>query len=398
MLTEYQRLDQAIGATADHVRGLMDEWYRSLPAHAQPEIRQRFTEPSLGAHLGAFWEMYLHEVTRRLGVEVEIDIGRDHGHRRPDLLVGAAAVGVFLEATVALGAGAVRRDQRARADQLYAAVERVRNRDFLLHIELRRVGDTTPGRKLVTDRLDAWLDTMDPDVERQRADAGEAARAIVIDKHGWRVRIEATGTRADLREEREAGVIGSRVEGFADDAAEDDLLAEIDDITPLTNVLLKKAGHGYELDDRPFVIAVLCAGEFIDEHDIAQALFGQIEYRLSMSSDRAIGRFVPGGLWHEAAGPRYTDVSAVLTASNLTPWGVAAVEPCLWLNPAAVHPINTSRLPWRRWEIDPSGRFVEHPATMTSAELFGLSTRWPAEEPDGGSSHRIVMRPGRVDN
>lgn len=29
----------------------------------------------------------------------------------------------------------------------------------------------------------------------------------------------------------------------------------------------------------------------------------------------------------------------MLTASNLNPGGVGAVEPCLWLNPAAVHPI-----------------------------------------------------------
>ncbi len=382
MLTEYQRLDRAIGDTADRVRRLIDVWYRTLPAHAQPEIRQRFTESSLGAHLGAFWEMYLHEATRRLGFDVDLNVGRGHGRRRPDLLVNAAADGVFLEATVALGAAVVRRDQRARADQLYAAVERVRNRDFLLHIELRSVGDATPGRKLVTDRLNVWLDKMDPDVERQRADGGEPGCATVIDEQGWRVRIEATGKSAELREDREAGVIGARVEGFAEDAGDDDLLPEIDDITPLTNVLLKKAGHGYDLDDRPFVIAVLCAGEFIDEHDIAQALFGQIEYQLSMSSARAVGRFVPGGLWHEGAGPRYTDVSAVLTASNLDPWGVAAVEPCLWLNPAAVHPIETSRLPWRRLELDPSGRFVEHPPTMTSAGLFGLSPQWPAEGPD----------------
>jgi hypothetical protein len=43
-------------------------------------------------------------------------------------------------------------------------------------------------------------------------------------------------------------------------------------------VLRKKAGHGYGLADRPFVIAVLCAGDFVDEHDIAQTLFGPIEY------------------------------------------------------------------------------------------------------------------------
>jgi hypothetical protein len=132
------------------------------------------------------------------------------------------------------------------------------------------------------------------------------------------------------------------------------------------------------------VIAVLCAGDFIEEHDIAQALFGPIEYRVAVDSDSATGAYQPGGLWHEGAGPRYTGVSAVLTASNLTPGAVAAVEPCLWLNPAATHPIDPGLLPWRRWEIDRRGRFVEHPAIRGAADLFGLTAGWPADEPSQG--------------
>jgi hypothetical protein len=127
--TDYQRLDQATGAVADRVRWLMDEWYAALPSHAEPEIWQRFASPSPGAHLGAFWEMYLHEALRRLELGVALDVGRDHAGRRPDLLVNEPQAGVFVEGTVALGDGAVRRDQRARADQLYAASERIRNRD-----------------------------------------------------------------------------------------------------------------------------------------------------------------------------------------------------------------------------------------------------------------------------
>src|SRR6202034_3647955 len=116
-----------------------------MPTHAQREIRSRFTAAPSGAYLGAFWEMYLHEATSRLGFDVEVSVGRNDARRRPDLLVGGGRGGFLLEATVALGDGAIRRDERARADQLYAAIERVSNRDFLLHIELRRVGDTTPG-------------------------------------------------------------------------------------------------------------------------------------------------------------------------------------------------------------------------------------------------------------
>jgi hypothetical protein len=172
---------------------------------------------------------------------------------------------------------------------------------------------------------------------------GAAAAAILIDEQGWRVRLEATGKKPELRADPDISVIGSRVEGFAEDPDGHGLFPEIDGITPLTRVLLRKAGHGYQIDDRPFMIAVLCAGELVDDHDIAQALFGRIEYAVSMSSDRAARRYLPGGLWHEEAGPRYTDVSAVLTASNLSPSGVAAVNPCLWLNPAATHPLDAVR-------------------------------------------------------
>jgi hypothetical protein len=385
-LSEYERLDQDDRRIAGHVRRLTDEWYRRLPAHARAEIRQRFTASSSGAHLGAFWEMYLHDATSRLHRDVDVDVGRDNAARRPYLLVGGEGAGLFLEATVALGDGAVRLDERARADQLYAAIERVNHRNFLLHTELRRVGETTPGRNLIADPLDRWLATLDPDAVRQHVDGGGPPPAIAIDKHGWLVHIEATAKKPELRDDSEMGVIGSRVEGFEKDAGDEDLLPTIDDITPLTNVLLKKAGHGYELGHRPFVIAVLCAGDFIDEHDIAQALFGRIEYRLSMDSDRSTGRYVPGGLWHDGAGPRYTRVSAVLTASNLTPSGVAAVEPRLWINPAASHPIDQSSLPWRRWEVAPDGRLVEHPATRAWVELFGLPPDWPAAGHEAESS------------
>jgi hypothetical protein len=385
-LTDYQRLDQACGAVADEVRRLMDGWYRRLPAHSRSEIRQRFRAPASGDHLGAFWEMYLYEAASRLDRDVDLDVGRDHGGRRPDLRIGGEGNRVFFEATVAMGDGAVRRDQRARADQLYAAIERVRNRNFLLHTELRRVGDATPGRKLVADPLDRWLDTLDPDAVRRGADAGQAAPEFIVDKDGWLVVIEATGKLVELRGDPEMGVIGSRVEGFDSDVGAEDLLPRIDDITPLTDALLRKAGHGYELGGRPFVIAVLCAGDFIDEHDIAQALFGQIDYWRGISSGRADGDFQPGGLWHDGGGARYTRVSAVLTASNLTPNAVAAVEPRLWLNLAAAHPIDPSSLPWRSWEIDSSGRFVERPAAKSAAELFELPVRWPVNDADDASS------------
>jgi hypothetical protein len=211
---------------------------------------------------------------------------------------------------------------------------------------------------------------------RRHTDAGGAPPALLIEGDGWRVLIEATGKLRELRDDPDASVIGSREEGSDDHGH--GLMRTLDDVTPLTRVLRKKAGHGYEIADRPFVIAVLCAGDFVDEHDIAQALFGPIEYRVSMQTDRTTGHYLPGGLWHDRRGPRNRHVSAVLTASNLTPSGIAAVEPCLWLNPAASRPLDPLSLPWRRWEIDSTGRPIEQAPTSSAAGIFGLPPRWPA--------------------
>jgi hypothetical protein len=378
LASDYERLDRAVGEIPDRVRRVLDAWYARLPDHARSEIRRRFTAKTTGAHLGAFWELYLHEAAWRLRFEIDIDVGRDHARRHPDLLLSTAATSFYIEARVAEGDDVIAREQRARANQLYAAIERIHNRDFLVSISLVRVGPHTPGRKLITAPLDRWLAALDPDAEWRRTDAGGAPAGMVVDRDGWFVRLQATAKPPERRGRIDTGVIGAIEEGFADDPDGEDLLAQVDDITPLTAALLRKASHGYELGGRPFVIAVLCAGPLIDDHDIAQALFGPIGYTISMSSSQAVDRYLPGGLWHEGAGPRYTDVSAVLTASNLHPGNVASVEPCLWLNPAASDPLKATSLPWLRREIGPSGRLVEHPATARTADIFGLSPRRPA--------------------
>lgn len=380
LASDYEHLDRAVGEIPDRVRRVSDAWYARLPHHARPEIRQRFTAKRTGVHLGAFWELYLHEAAWRLRFEVDLDVGRDHAGRRPDLLLSTTATSFYIEARVAEGDDVIAREQRARANQLYAAIERIENRDFLVYVILQRVGKNTPSRRLITTPLGEWLATLEPDAERRRTDAGAAPAEMLIDRDGWRVRLQATAKLPANRGTTDSGVISGREEGFADDPDGEDLLAQVDDITPLTRVLLRKAGHGYELGERPFVIAVLCAGPLIDDHDIAQALFGPIGYTLSVSSSQAAGRYLPGGLWHEGAGHRYTDVSAVLTASNLHPGSIASVEPCLWLNPAATHPLDATSLPWLRREFGPDGRLVEHPATASAADIFGLSPRWPAAD------------------
>jgi hypothetical protein len=380
--SEYERLDRASGPVADRVRGLMDDWFLRLPDTAQRGIRERFTSPDRGTHLGAFWEMYVHEAARCNQFDTDFDVGReDPGRRRPDFLLaprGDPAASFYVEATVVLGDDAVAVPERTRVQQLYDVIERVVNRNFLLHIDLRAVGPNTPGRRLVADWIDRWLDTLDPDQEVAAVAGGRPPAAVVFDQEGWRVEIQATAYQPDLRGRADLGVIGSRTEGWGTSPAGVEGPRRIDDSTPLAKGLRSKAGHHYELDDRPFLVAVLCGGTFVEDRDIAEALLGPAEYQVEPCGEEAIGEYTPGGLWLAGGGPRNTSVSGIIAAKNLTPSAVSVVEPCLWTNPWAARPFEAELLPWRRLQILNDGQIVEHPAKQSAADLFGINQGWPA--------------------
>lgn len=297
---------------------------RRAAAEAKSSIRPRFTSSRRDAHLGAFHELYQHELALQGDYDdVDCDIGRENpSHVRPDLLLSRAASRCFVEITVALGDDVVDPAARPRLQQLYDAIERISNRDFLLHTDVRAVGSATPGRRLIR-RIDAWLNTMDPDDEIARVAAGGAPAERYIEADGWAINLIATGWKPELRGRPDLGVIGARVEGLGghrhviqgERRIEFDGPRPLDEDGLLAGVLHRKLKHGYKLDALPFVIAVLCAGDFVDDADIVRALVG------------------PGGVWGHGAPERSRRLSGIITATNLSPTAVAVIEPTWWTNP-----------------------------------------------------------------
>lgn len=226
----------------------------------------------------------VHELARRLGYDVTVDIGNNAtSERRPDFLLRRQTLDVRIEATMITGDDIVGPGNRARVEQLYDAIDRLDNRDFLVGVALREVGPQTPGRKLVVD-------------------------------------VDATPIRADLRGRQDFGGIGARTEGFERGQRGHIEMRKLEDADPIARALRSKAGHGYELDDKPFVIAALCAGTFAVEDDVAEALLGPVVHRIPLDGGPSRGEYQGGGLWLDDRGePRNTRVSAVLTVFDLGP-------------------------------------------------------------------------------
>jgi hypothetical protein len=78
------------------------------------------------------------------------------------------------------------------------------------------------------------------------------------------------------------------------------------------------------------------------------------------------------GVWLTNKGVRYEDISAVLTAFDMTPWSITEKQPWLIENPWASHPLEIA-LPFNRFNIDPASGDISRVETgFEPRRLFGL--------------------------
>jgi hypothetical protein len=282
-------------------------------------------------------------------------------------LLSRAGISFYLEAAAVLGADVLgERARRPLVAAVYDAINRMDEPNFFLTVDIDSCGDRMPGRRQLLDPLASWLREHDPDEVltsyNERGDLPE--RRLAFD--GWDLWFQAIPVSPDHRGAPDHRVLGSHSEG----------MSLLDDAAPLRSKL-KRKGSRYGSLDRAYVVALLCAGDFVEDRDIADALLGSTAIRVNPLTHAADAARQPDGFWHGPRGPQNTRVSAVLTVPQLNWSSAAVVEPTLWLNPWAAHPLPVT-LPWRTHQIAPDGHFTTIEATVTAAELLDLPERWPA--------------------
>jgi hypothetical protein len=358
----YDFLDRAAGSRWQRVRDALDAWYLRLPEAARRDLRNRFTLDAELAHAGAFWELWVHEAHRRLGFDVEVHVGIDAGARRQDFLVARGEERFWLEATVVGGDSPLSFTEQKLDEALCDLIDTVRAPGLSLALEVLRYGSCQPARRRVVPRIEGWLRGLDPEELRARQAAsgvGAATRRFTFE--GWEFELEAIPrdeTRPLPVEERR--VLAPRAAPCRD--------AVVNDVRPLRRKIKKKAARYGELD-RPYLLAVLALGDFVEDRDVTHALLGA-----AAAGCEAGGRARPDhAVWIGPGGPCNTRLSGVLVARGLTPARLATTMPTLWRNPWALRPLEVA-LPWRTARrADDRDAAAFGAAATDAATLFGLA-------------------------
>ncbi len=363
--TTYTFLDRISRPDLTAPREMLNGWFERWPADDREQLRSRLMAKQPSDFDGAFWELYLHEVHHRLGFTITREPAMAGVRTRPDFLMERDDGAFYLEATI-VGPSAREVADRRAEDAVIDLINAAYHPDFSIRVHNVAVGPQQVAKRKVVAAVERWLGTLDWSIERPR----------INDFRREPNHIEVNGTHLFLSPyARDPQVRGSRsfptvVMGPTRTGVKDE--------PPMIRDDLEDKASKFGRPDKPYVIAVLCQREIVDDLDVEQALFGPEVVSIPVGPDGPVGdprlQRDPQGFWQRGERKQATRVSAVLSAIALHAWSADVVPPRLWLNPWATRPLDVE-LPWAAVVPDlDANQLVRREAEATPAELLGLST------------------------
>jgi hypothetical protein len=355
----------------EQIRKLLEGWFNHYPEDGRTALRAAFRSSLKGHHIGAWWELYLHELFLRLGYQVSLHPTLPGTERKPDFELRRGDSKLLVEATVSFSGFASSGRRNAPPPWLLSAIETVNSPGFYLHfVRLHESGNDQLKVSHVRDPLESWLNQLDPDQVAATHEEGEGFPSTTITRRGWSMTFEAIPVSKESRGRPNHRVL----------AVHPGRGGAVDDIGQLRGKLKDKATR-YGNPTTPFVIAVLASSAFIERLDVEQALFGSEVVVLEPDSpnEAQLARN-RDGFWTRRDGPQHRRVSAVLLGINLFPWLVTQNAPELWTNPWARRPLN-GHWPFSLATTSDTGVTTYRNSDIDLPALFDLDEDWPIGEP-----------------
>ena len=360
-------LNGAAGPYWQSVRDLLSDWVAHYPAEERAALISRFRRTDRRGFLGAFWELYLHELFRRLEFDIELHPSIDGVTRHPDFRLRKDEASIYVEA-VTIYEPQSRSAEDERLAPVLDAIDRIESSDYVVALNARQIANSPLPLEQLSGDLRSWIQV----VETQSLPTSRSEpNTLKWQDRGWSLIFNAiprnNGSQTRPGEQR-GGLELRRVR------SDDDARAVRMRLGGKTRV------YGRNLD-APFLIAFTSYRPGHSPEAVLAGLFGPRESRrdliaTSASQTAPINR--GEGFWLTSRGLRYQDASAVLTAFDLMPWTVAQTQPWLIENPWSARPLEIE-LPFNRYDLDAvSGEITTTETAFQPRQLFGLPADWPS--------------------
>lgn len=369
LVSKFDYLNRSGRAEAERVRELIEGQFSRYAADDRNILRTRLRSTDDNQHMGAAFELVLHELLLRAGCKIlAVEPLLKGTGRSPDFLVQTECGSHFyLEATLATGRSRRQEGADRRLNEALQAINSVNSPDFFLDVDTSGTPTAPVTVRRLRGRLDRWLQSLDYEqIIAQVGDEGVARPQFKYDQHGVSFRIAVTPRRQYRGTTKGGRAIGSRT------------LAPqmVRSQESIRTAVVGKAGRYGDLD-APYIIAINALSDYASEDDAFDALFGEeiISTRQTAEGfERRISRDIDGA-WRGPSGPVNTRVSAVLSTERLGPWSLGQRRARLFMNPWARRPLEVLPLAIDIREVRDEQIYCT--AGNSIADLLGLPEGWP---------------------
>ena len=315
-------LNKSAWSACHSMRDTLEQWFARYPDSSKNDLRARFRKRDHN-HESAFFELFLHEVFRRLGLSPEVHPELRSGRGRPDFAITGSSGGTsYVEANVVGLTGFMAKD--SLEDEVLDAIDALAvERPTRIRLSARTRGTLIklPPIRSTKERVRRWLDRIDG--ESRSSGRIEAEPSLRISYGEWSITRTAIYRRhhtSDRLIHIGPGKSGPSSESVA-----------------LRKNVVSKAKQHRDLE-RPLIIAMNTHRGFQGREDELSALFGR--ELLSWQEDDH-GNVVtlphvsrePEAVWRNRAGNRYSRLHGVLFFRGARPWTAHCVTSHLYVNP-----------------------------------------------------------------
>lgn len=370
---DFEYLDRSARSEAECIRAVMSDWLRFYPEGAARDVVSRIKSPNDSQHKSAGFELYLHELLRRLGYTVKVHPRCNTGRTTvPDFLaISSDGLPLYVEAVQSSDASEAVTGAERRLATVLDYLNQLQSTHFFIGIHYDSLPAQSPPLKRMRHELAEWLASLDADriISEVRDGGHDALPELRSNFGGWEVTFTAIPRSPEKRAAPTDRIIGAV-----------NLGARSLNTWEVVRDSLVSKGKRYGDLGHPFIIAVNADVDHMDNIDVMEALFGQEQF-ISLTAPDSTEPHVErarNGFWYGRRGTQYSRVSGVLIGFDVKPWTYGVRELNLYLNPWARYPINGPILQMSRFV--PVEDKMERQLGLHPAEVVSLPTCYPGVE------------------
>jgi len=357
----YLSYDRSARKDVDAVRENLNTWFAHYPASERSELKRRFQT----TFSSAYYELFLHELFRRQGFEIEIHPELPNTSKRPDFLLRKLKFECYVEAKEARDVTDGQQGHQNKVNTIYDAINKLPLRDYFLGIDelILKLPEQPSTKKLISFihneaahyNPDALLDlmlTLGVDIlpRIRYEDENLKMTLYLIPKESEFRTAEGPAIGAYLFE-----TLWGSEESIKDS--------------------FSKKANRYGKLDKPYLVCINAIGIKGDgDFDIKNAIWGSLAYTWSTSNHRDVKMVrEPDGIFLDLKGPRAVLVSAVLV-TKVMEFNIHIAKHWFALHPYAQHALDCS-------QFDLSYAFVREQQVSvqknkTIAEILDIASTW----------------------